>query len=341
MIKNINSYYQNFSIRKKYILKRQILHFGIAAIFTAFLFAIIQSYPITPYDDTVSKKAPYKAEPAYSETVSNPVLESISSSDTTSVSKSVMPDKEHLLSVIDALPTKEDTLLSSSDGFCSTENKELLTIIDSFHEEERSLSFILLDLYSENIFCLNPEASYYSASTIKGPYVAALNKFSPEIVSDNTKDLMKNTIMWSSNEDFETLHFLYGNDALYEMTAYTDVSESIIDKYNWYPYLTPKELTKLWIGIYWYFFEDTNENSKWCQTLYTDSVESFIGSALSKDYTVYSKPGWYIDWEDVSRNDAGILLTDDHAYILTIMSDAFDSYEELEELAAILGTSLK
>ena len=52
---------------------------------------------------------------------------------------------------------------------------------------------------------------------------------------------------------------------------------------------------------------------------------------------MYTKAGWYTDWEDTARNDAGILRADGRDYILTIMSDSFDSYDELEELAAALN----
>ena len=51
---------------------------------------------------------------------------------------------------------------------------------------------------------------------------------------------------------------------------------------------------------------------------------------------MYTKAGWYSDWEDIARNDAGIIRAGGHDWILTIMSDAFESYDELEALAAAL-----
>lgn len=248
----------------------------------------------------------------------------------------VQSDKAALLSIVSSLPGGEELTCSDPDILSLPQIKKVRSIIRRFQEDGNQISFIVLDLDTGNYFSLNPDLDIYSASAIKGPYVAALNKFNPEIVDEYTGLMMENTIRWSSNEDYENLHYLYGNDAMYDMTAYTDVSDSIIDEYNWYPYLTAKELTRLWIGTYLYFFEDTNENSKWCRSLYTDSTESFIGSALGDEYTVYTKPGWYSDWEDVSRNDAGIVMADGHDYILTIMSDAFDSYDALEELTAAL-----
>lgn len=245
-------------------------------------------------------------------------------------------DKDTLLSIVSSLPDDEEFFCSGPDILTSPQVKKVRSILQRFYKSDSNVGFIVLDLNTGNVFSLNSGFLFYSASTIKGPYVAALNKFSPEIVDEYTEFMMENTIQWSSNEDYENLHYLYGNDAMYDMTEYTDVSDSIIDEYNWYPYLTAAELTRLWIGTYMYFFEETNENSNWCQNLYTDSRESFIHSALSEDYTVYTKPGWYSDWEDVSRNDAGIVMADGHDYILTIMSDAFDSYDDLEELAAAL-----
>lgn len=246
------------------------------------------------------------------------------------------PDLDLLLSVVDSLPGEETLFCSCPDVLFSPQAETLWSTLEAFQETGRSLGFILLDLHSGNSVSFNPDGSFYSASTMKGPYVAALNKFSPEAVDDYTKDLMENTIVWSSNEDYETLHYLYGNDVMFDMTEYTAVSDSVIDDYNWYPYLTVKELTQLWIGTYFYFFEDTNEHSAWCRNLFTDTAESFIGSALGDVHRVYTKAGWYTDWEDTARNDAGIIRADGHDYILTVMSDSFDSYDDLEELTAAL-----
>ncbi len=246
------------------------------------------------------------------------------------------PDLDFLLSIVSEIPGGEELSCSQADLLFSPPAEKIRDILDEFEEEGHRIGFILLDLHSGNYFSFDPDYSFYSASTMKGPYVAALNKFSPEAVDEYTESLMENTIVWSSNEDYEALHYLYGNDVMFDMTEYTAVSDSIVDDYNWYPYLTPKELTQLWIGTYFYFFEDTNENSSWCRSLYTDTAESFIGSALGEDHTVYTKAGWYSDWEDIARNDAGIIRADGHDWILTIMSDAFESYDELETLAAAL-----
>lgn len=256
--------------------------------------------------------------------------------DTPQLLEEVRSDKDSLLSIVSSLPDEEALMCSEPDILAAPQSGKVLSILRRLQEDGNQISFIVLDITTGNYFSMNPDLEIYSASTIKGPYVAALNKFSPEAADEYTELMMENTIRWSSNEDYENLHYLYGNDAMYAMAEYTDVSDSIIDEYNWYPYLTAKELTRLWIGIYIYFFEDTNENSKWCRSLYTDSTESFIGSALGDEYTVYTKPGWYSDWEDVARNDAGIVMADGNDYILTILSDAFDSYDDLEELAAAL-----
>ena len=233
----------------------------------------------------------------------------------------VQPDLDILLSAVAALPGGEELFCTRPEVLLSPQAEHVRSIIQGFQETGRSLGFILLDLNSGDCFSFHPDGRF----------------FSPEAADEYTRDLMENTIVWSSNEDYEMLHHLYGNDVMFDMTEYTAVSDSIIDDYNWYPYLTVKDLAQLWIGTYFYFFEDTNEQSNWCRSLYADTVESFIGSALGEEYTVYTKAGWYTDWEDTARNDAGILRADGRDYILTIMSDSFDSYDELEELAAALN----
>lgn len=295
------------------------------------------SEEITDYNENTMftrHSSPDQEAPGAEEELESMQLDTAETAESQSVK--VCLDKDILLSVISSLPDDEEFFCSDLDILASPQAKKVQSIVNRFHQDGSHVGFIVLDLNTGNFFSLNPDSVFYSASAIKGPYVAALNKFSPEIVDEYTESMMENVIQWSSNEDYENLHYLYGNDPMYDMTAYTDVSDSIIDEYNWYPYLTAKELTKLWLGTYIYFFEDTNERSFWCRNLFTDSTESFIHSALSEKYTVYTKPGWYSDWEDIARNDAGIVMADGHDYILTVLSDAFDSYEGLEELAAAL-----
>jgi hypothetical protein len=119
------------------------------------------------------------------------------------------------------------------------------------------------------------------------------------------------------------------------MLNYTNVSN--ISAYSRYPNITAKTLTKLWVGNYWYFFKDTNSNSEWCRSIYTNSKMSLIREALSSKYTVYSKPGWnYVGTYGGTQNDAGIVMAGNNPYIICILSNGINYPSALNELALAL-----
>ena len=111
----------------------------------------------------------------------------------------VQPDLDILLSAVAALPDGEELFCTRPEILLSPQAEQVRSIIQWFQETGRSLGFILLDLNSGDCFSFHPDGRFYSASTMKGPYVAALNKFSPEAADEYTRDLMENTIVCSSN----------------------------------------------------------------------------------------------------------------------------------------------
>lgn len=88
----------------------------------------------------------------------------------------------------------------------------------------------------------------------------------------------------------------------------------------------------MWIRMYTYL-RSNHENAEWCKNLFTHTKESFISEALSSTYTVYSKAGW--TYYNI-RNDSGIILKDEHPYVLTILSNKYHKKDSLSKLAIIL-----
>ena len=87
---------------------------------------------------------------------------------------------------------------------------EIKAAVDAFSEEGYSTGFLLYDLNSGGGISYHADESYYSASAIKGPYVAWLVQAYPE-TADILYGTIQNTIQWSSNDDYETLITLYGS----------------------------------------------------------------------------------------------------------------------------------
>lgn len=146
---------------------------------------------------------------------------------------------------------------------------------------------------------------------------------------------MTSTITVSSNEGYASLRNNFGASPMTSLMAYTGTSGRWSSSL-WYPYFTARDLAKLWVGNYWYFFEDTNSNSSWCRSIYTHSLNSPIYNALKGKYTTYCKPGWYPSSPYWVQNDAGIVMAGDHPYIISILSSACGQYSKLESLVRAL-----
>ena len=241
-------------------------------------------------------------------------------------------------------------VISSADGssaltvlgdtpysFASASGVRLANAVNNIRGSGSDVGFVMMDLTTGYGVACSPHDVRYSASTIKGPYVAAINHYDPWSVDGYTGSLMDGAIRYSSNEDYDSLRYMYGGGIMQNQFDYCDVH--LADSGRWYPYYSAADLAKLWVGNYWYFTYDTNENSAWCRDLYSEGLvgeDAIIHNALSYWYTVYTKPGWYPGEGYDVQNDAGIVMAGDHPYVLAFMSSACMQYGALEELVRAL-----
>ena len=146
---------------------------------------------------------------------------------------------------------------------------------------------------------------------------------------------MTSTITVSSNEGYASLRNRFGAAPMTSFMSYTGITGKWSSS-KWYPYYTARDLAKLWVGNYWYFFKETNKNSSWCRSIYTHSLNSPIYNAMKGKYATYSKPGWYPAAPYWVQNDAGIVMSDDGPYLIVILSSACNQYGKLETLVKAL-----
>ena len=196
-----------------------------------------------------------------------------------------------------------------------------------------NVCFVMIDLNTGMGISYNPNRSMYSASTIKGPYVAAVNKYSPGSVNSSWGNIMKQTITVSSNEGYAACRNHWGSSPMSRYMGNSGISGHFSSS-EYYVFMTSNDLAKMWVSNYDYFFINTNKNSEWCRNLYTRSSNSFINSGLSSRYTVYTKPGWIASGGSYTvRNDAGIVMADGHPYVVAIMTNDYDDWGSLTKLA--------
>lgn len=199
----------------------------------------------------------------------------------------------------------------------------LTSAMGSFASLGYSVGFLMMDLNTGMGVASNVDADYYSASTVKGPYVASVydKAFgSSTAAAAAWQRVLSDTCVWSSNEDYLYLRGTFGSgifaDWLYE--AGVDPSHASTS-YTWY---SPRELGKMWLSMYDYF-GSAGAAGQQMSSLFSHGYYSSIYYELGDRYAVRSKPGWYPQaWPYTATNDAGIVYAGDDPYLVVVLSNA-------------------
>lgn len=250
-----------------------------------------------------------------------------------------------------------------------TEVPEVATAVQAFSDAGYSSGFIVYDFASGKGLGYNSDAAFFSASTIKAPYVAYVSQSLVDdgwatlddevyesmvmdgtgIMSSDEEDaydlatVLFNTIVYSDNTGYALLRENY--DGNFEDWAAAIGVDASAWEGGWYPYYTPRDLAKLWLGVDKYL-ESGQGSSSLCDGLFARTENSFIRRALGSDRRILAKPGFEIDMPDAdvgALNDAGIVHGAKGNYLIAVMSDAdYDNeyYTETEELMVNLIRSL-
>lgn len=237
--------------------------------------------------------------------------------------------KEEELDILDA--DSLDFTVCWGDVELSKKLKSQMTSsVEAFTSEGYDTGFLLYDLNSGQGISYQADKSFYCASTIKGPYVASLAMTIPDDLA-SCKGIVSETIEFSSNEGYAYLWETYGTDEFQEWVEEAGCKD--VDTNRKYPSITAKELARMWIEMYGYFSEEDTEDA-WVKQLYTDTLNSCIYETLGDTYTVYSKAGWIDEEGYCVQNDAGIVMKDEHPYVLVVLSSAYDQEKLLDNLTA-------
>ncbi|MGI6590566.1 MAG: hypothetical protein ACOX1O_02970 [Eggerthellaceae bacterium] len=212
--------------------------------------------------------------------------------------------------------------------------KRLIAQVKKISRHHR-LGVVLIDVRTGQGFSFSAKRKLYSASCLKGPFVASLCKWKPSSWNRSSW-AMRQTIVYSNNDTYAQLRRKYGSSTMRKMMRYSRVGS--FDARAYYTFVPTRDLAKLWVSNYWYFFKDKNKNSKSCRNLYTHGRESFIYRQMKGKKRVYTKPGWVLasNYKYRSRNDAGIVTAKIHGkkcpYVLAIMSSHYYGKKNLCKL---------
>lgn len=212
---------------------------------------------------------------------------------------------------------------------------EIRSALDAFAAEGYTAAFMLYDLNSGGGISYHADEMYYSASAIKGPYVAWLVESYPQTI-DFLYGTIQNTITWSSNDDYGELITTYGYTEFNDWAAGIGCEDLVISG-EWYPEIKARDFAKLWCHMYDRVV--SGGSLAGIINIYTDTLSSAISETLGGQYTVYSKGGWIGEGRGSYynvQNDAGIVMKGEHPYVLVILSDAYGRLDLLDNLVYIL-----
>ena len=240
--------------------------------------------------------------------------------------------------------------------------------ISAFGDSGYHVGFVVLDLTTGRGVSYNADTDFFSASTVKAPFVTFLwqefiegGRASVEDVlvkedvyggtgvmaSEEGKseyaleEVMANTIMYSDNTGYAMLRDHYDGDSWDAWTAKAGVSQAPSDS-GWYYDYGACDLAKYWIAIDSYL-EGNTEGAQSIEKLFGSTEVSFLRQALGSDCAVYAKAGFESSFvgSAAALNDAGIVESPSGDYLIAVMSDADYSYPDATENAYLVVDLIK
>lgn len=225
------------------------------------------------------------------------------------------------------------SVFKSLKGVSGQTWNDLWGAVSNYTNDGKAVGFIMMDLTTGAGVSYNCDDNFWSASTIKGPYVAALNMYMPWVL-DSWAGTMHETILNSSNETYASLRYAFGADPMYRIAQETHAWDFNWDA--WYTYYSPRTLAKLWTGMADYFMSE-RQNAWWCRDVYGSNNWITSRPTLSwKGCTIYAKSGW-VYGGPTAHNEGCLVMDGDHPYLMVVMSNELsDNSWKMSNLMSVL-----
>lgn len=208
----------------------------------------------------------------------------------------------------------------------------LVSAIKHIEDQGYQVGFKLSDVRTNKGIEYNANKRFYSASTIKAPFVVSLAEQYPEKIAEH-RPVLEAIAKQSSNSGYAQLQERYGHGVIHHWADQSGINRDRISRR--YPDLTPEELHALWESNYEYIQEGAH--GKQIGAMFETPNLSPIKSVLGQSYKTQSKAGWIGDWEYRAANDAGIVYTPKGDYIVSIMSNSYGNLGLLNPLVKALN----
>ena len=198
----------------------------------------------------------------------------------------------------------------------------------AFTQEGYSTGFVLMDLKTGKGMSYNLDSVFYSASTVKAPYIASVysGAFHNSIEeSAPWYSTCEDICVWSDGYQYAYLRQVFGDQVFADWLSAMGVDASKgIGNYTW---CTARDLGKMWLGMYDYFLYSGPAGGQ-LSSMLSHGFGSSIYSELGGEYSVSSKGGWYPELPGyTATNDGGIVRASSGNYMVAILSNAPERFD--------------
>lgn len=233
---------------------------------------------------------------------------------------------------------------------------ELSAITRDIESAGYEVGYMMLDINTGITVSYNADKAFYSASSIKGPYVVSLVEYElgSSYASESTR--IANILEYSDNDAYTSLRGAYGNSCFATLaeasgatamattsatenvaTSSQGLTSDITDEY--YEFVSANQMVALWRACYTYLTSNS-EGAAWLGELLETPEDSAIRYTASTLGTTWSKAGWY-PGEDSGFGtavDAGIVRTSSGDVVICVMTTDPEDFGTLESIVGPLLT---
>ena len=229
--------------------------------------------------------------------------------------------------------------------------------------------FVVLDLSTGRGISCNADSEFFSASTVKAPFVVFLwqnfieggnVELDDTLVKDvayggtgvmaseedkleyELEEVIADTIVYSDNTGYAMLRDRYDGEGWDEWTALAGVPQAETEVGRYLNYCAC-DLAKYWLAIDEYLATNS-EGAQSLKELFGSTEVSFLRQALGSECEVYAKAGFQSSDSTgglSALNDAGVVESPSGDYLLVVMSDADYSHPDQTENASLMVDLIK
>ena len=208
---------------------------------------------------------------------------------------------------------------------------QLNGMITNLRRRGSPMGFVMIDVASGKGIAYNPKEEFYSASSVKGPYMVSTIAQHPEALDEYT-ELFETIGLVSDNGCYNSLFSVYGSEPFNNWCDEAGADGQMYTGWN-YTYYSAESLLRLWLLNYQFFTTGGSYGERAGQ-LFEQPNYSAIKESLGQYYHTRSKSGW-ININPISAVDSGVIYADS-PYICTVLAQYGGSLDELDKYFFLL-----